>query len=409
MAWVRYILNKDVKTLNIDNQKFTFPKNKWVDVKYAYVERKAYEFPDVFEVADFDISMIEGIDNIRCHGKMIHTSDVNAIEKLNSRRWFKLKYQDNIRSIFYVCMTDDRYNLLSLLENSKPGTVGVYRVKGGWGDIVMAYSVARSVAAKYPKLKIIFSSPTNFRDLVDADKNIEWQEFRKFINAGYDAYIDLTSPCIRHERTFQPNVKFNRPEIFAQECMLQPADVKPYAPIKPDALAWAKDKLSKLPRPWFGFVPESCAPIRNWWGWDKVTDYCTDKYSSTNLIFNASDISLARLNNNTPIIGKSMSRVVALLSICDAVFGVDTGPMHSASANSVPTIWVFTHIDGAIRTKGYKNATVVQNKESCPRCPCWYESPCSDGRQSPCGEAVEIKHVTDEIDKIWKPTALTQI
>jgi ADP-heptose:LPS heptosyltransferase len=189
--------------------------------------------------------------------------------------------------------------------------------------------------------------------------------------------------------------------------MLPIKDIKPHAVVTREALKWAKSKLKNMSRPWIGYVPNSCAPIRDWWGWEEVAEHCTKTYGSTNLVFSAGSIPWGQQGGNTPIIGESMDRVTALLSLCDIVAGVDTGPMHSAASLERHTVWVFTHIDGDVRTKGYKNAVVVQKKESCPRCPCWYSSPCNDGRQSPCGEAVKIEHVTEEIDKIWKHIAST--
>ena len=406
-SWVRYIQNKDKKTIELMNRSYVFPRKKWIYINYSQLLKELYGYPNVFEIADFDIGMIEGIRGIRCHGKIIYTANAEAAEELKKRLWFTYKCATDTHSIFYVSMADFKFRLLELLEKSKSGTVGVYRMKGGWGDVVMAHSIAYSLQIKYPRLRVVFSCPGNFERLVNPDVHVEWMEIHEFLRAEFDARIDLTSPCIRYERTFQPKVKLNRPEIFAQECMLPISDIKPHATVVPSALKWAEMYLERLPRPWIGFVPNSCAPIRDWWGWDSVAKHCLDTYRGTNLIFSAGDVPWGNENGNTPVIGEPMDRVNALLSLCDIVAGVDTGPMHSAAAMGKPTVWVFTHIDGAVRTKGYAGAVVVQDKESCPRCPCWYSSPCSDGRQSPCGEAVEVQHVTTEIDMIWKHTALT--
>jgi hypothetical protein len=63
-AWVRYIQNKDKKTIELMNQKYIFPRRKWIFINYAQLLSRLYSYPDVFEVADFDIGMISDIDNM---------------------------------------------------------------------------------------------------------------------------------------------------------------------------------------------------------------------------------------------------------------------------------------------------------------------------------------------------------
>jgi len=398
MSWVRYILNKPSKTLEVNSVKYTFPKQQWVSVTNPLVKQRVFNHADVFEVADFDIGMVKDIPNIKCHGKLVYTSDPEAVEILRESKCFALKVQTGNQFVFRVSVSDNRYHLLSALRLPTV-TVGVYRMKGGWGDVVMSFAAAKAMKKQYPHLDIIYSCPSQFRELVDGDKDVAWQELNSFMRAGYGAYINLTAPCISYEVSHQPKVDKNRTEIFCDECETNVKQFKPFQLVDSSKLTWAKQKLAKVKRPIIGIVPTSCAPIRNWEGFEAVAKQCTKKYNSTNLIINAdSSFEWKGSKNDRTIFGYSMGQVVAYLSQCDVVIGVDTGPMHSAASLGVPTIWVFTHIDGSIRTKGYSNVNVLQDK-TCSRAPCWYDKPCSDGKLSFCGLQIKPKDIMNLIDK----------
>jgi len=104
-----------------------------------------------------------------------------------------------------------------------------------------------------------------------------------------------------------------------------------------------------------------------------------------------------------------------LINECDLVISPDTGPAHIAAALRIPTLWIFTHIDGKIRTKGYDLFWVCQNiPKDCPSNgkPCWYDIPCSrqqieNKANPPCSEAVSPDMVFKQAKKILKRPSLT--
>jgi len=414
MSWARYIQSKDKKVIEVNNIEYMFPQMKWVVLNNPALKRRILDHPDVFEVAEFDIGIIEGIPGIRCHGKMVYTDNPISIAILRSSPYFSLKYASDRQHIFRVSISDDRFRLINILKKSS-GTVGVYRMKGGWGDVVMAFSAAKALKKQYPHLGVTYACPSNFKELVDGDPAVKWQHLNDFVKSKYDVYLNLTSPCIHYEIAKQPRVDKNRTEIFCKECAV---NYKKYFKlsqvVNPTTLTWAKKQKflsSESKNPIIGFVPSSCAPIRNWWGFGEVAKYCREKYASTNLIFNADpNYSWDGCAEDIKIFGYSMGQVVALLSLCDLVIGVDTGPMHSASALAVPTIWLFTHIDGKIRTKDYPKAHVIQNLD-CVNAPCWYVKPCDDGKTSKCGLAIKPLDIISKIQQVmqWPPMPQTQI
>jgi len=394
--WVRYTLSADEKIVEVNNHKYTFPKMCWLQITDPTLLRKVTDHPDVFEVADFDLMMLDGIHNVKCHGKLIHTNDPVSATQMSSSKYFALKARVENTWIFRICITDAKYKLTTALTRDTP-TIGVYRLKGGWGDIVMSFSAARALKRQYKNSKVIYSCPLAFKELVDCDPEIEYMELNSFSKSSFDAFVNLTSPCIKHEISRQPNVDKNRTEIFCGECETSYSRYfKPCQPVNKVYLSWAKEFMRKFSRPIIGFVPESCAPIRSWGHFEIVSEMCSEQLRSTNLIFNSLGSYAWRRYEDKKIFGYTMGQVVALLSMCDIVVGVDTGPMHSAASLGVPTIWLFTHIDGAVRTKDYKNAVVIQDKE-CDRSPCWYMKPCDDGKTALCGENIKPARVFNTI------------
>jgi ADP-heptose:LPS heptosyltransferase len=378
---------------------------KWMKVDNPALKNRIFGHPDVFEVADFNINMVEGIPNIKCHGQLVHTKDKEAIDLLRRSSNFTLKFQADGENIFRVSVSDAAYRLKAAIKT--PGaTVVVYRMKGGWGDIIMSFSVAKAMQKQYPDIKIIYSCPSAFRDLVDNDDDVAFRDLNICMREPHNAFVNLTAVCIKYEIAHQPNVGKNRTEIFCSESFVNYKEqFKLTQPVYETEVKWSKnfivEKKQGKKRPVIGFVPASCAPIRNWGGFGQVAKECKKLYNSINLIFNSdSNYGWNGDKDDELIFGYAMRRVVGLLSQCDLVVGVDTGPMHTASALSVPTIWIFTHIDGNIRTKDYPHATVLQDYKTCPNMPCWYEKPCPDGRVSLCGLAITPKMVMEKIKRV---------
>jgi hypothetical protein len=111
--------------------------------------------------------------------------------------------------------------------------------------------------------------------------------------------------------------------------------------------------------------------------------------------------------------------VSALLNECDLVVSPDTGLAHISSALRIPTIWIFTHIDGEVRTRGYDRVWVVQDTpKDCPAGqPCWYDVPCSNlpgnerelEKAPPCSVSIPSDAIMTRIDAILERPNLSYI
>jgi GT2 family glycosyltransferase len=211
-----------------------------------------------------------------------------------------------------------------------------------------------------------------------------------------DAAADLTRPCIRYEIHNQPEeVIRNRIDTFAVELRVG-KEVK-----LATGFFLGKKEVGSLKewrdssKPLIGICIRSHAPVRDWHleGF-KVLIQMLRKHGRILIVHNRkSDLEGLEEFENT--LSHSPRETALKLNECDLVIGVDTGPMHTAAALRVPTLWLFTHIKGDIRTRNYPEAQVIQHSEVCPHSPCWYDIKCGGEKtQMPaCAKAIKPEEV----------------
>jgi hypothetical protein len=144
---------------------------------------------------------------------------------------------------------------------------------------------------------------------------------------------------------------------------------------------------------------------RDWQGWVKLLYLLRKEYPQiTPIIFMGGVSSWDGIEYATcgiPVYMRSIREALAIMNQCALVAGVDTGPMHSAVGLGIPTLWIFTHIDGAIRTQGYDKAEVIQHTDlEC--CPCWYEAQCHDPRYFMLCKAITVEEVAGRIISFYQ-------
>lgn len=232
---------------------------------------------------------------------------------------------------------------------------------------------------------------------------------------------DITTPCIEYERALQPNVDRNRPEIWAAKLGLK-GKTHPRVYLSAKEQAWAQQWVERkglAGRFVLGIVPESYAWVRSWDHWIKVL-YQLSKEAPRRWPFGqeiAPVIIMAGVKSwdaiefatvGVPVIGYTIRQILSVLSVCDLVAGVDTGPMHSAVGLGIPTLWLFTHIDGRIRTRGYKKAMVLQQADL-PCCPCWYDAQCHDPHHYALCRNIPVEQVVSTILKQYRRKRLCSL
>lgn len=285
-----------------------------------------------------------------------------------------------------------------------------------------------AVAELYVKetgIPITFGCPAELLPLCENVPGIEALACRKndasketppglFDGLSFGRKWDITTPCIEYERALQPNVDRNRPEIWAAKLGLK-GKAHPRVYLSAKEQAWAQQWVCEkglAGRFILGIVPESYAWVRSWDQWIKAL-YQLSKTAPeiAPVIIMAGVKSWDAIEFATvgvPVIGYTIRQMLAVLSVCQLVAGVDTGPMHSAVGLGIPTLWLFTHIDGRIRTRGYKKAMVLQ-QTGLPCCPCWYDSQCHDPHQYALCRNIPVEQVIDAVLKHYRRKRLCSL
>jgi hypothetical protein len=304
-------------------------------------------------------------------------------------------------------------------KNSTFREVAVRRGLGGWGDVQMALAVAELLARELG-ITVTFGCPKDLLPLCENVPSIEALACRTN-NAEEDAPLeafdlltfgklwDITTPCIEYEKALQPNVDRNRTEIWATKLGLKG---KPYPRVyltdkeRAYASAWVK-KYGLEGRFLLGVIPRSYSWIRDWPAWYKLLwQLKATAPLLTPVIFlagvddwNAVEYAVC----GVPVYRPQIREHLALMDRCHMIAGVDTGPMHSAVGLGKHTLWVFSHIDGKIRTQGYSKAKFIQRTDlDC--CPCWYDQipRCHDPRYFALCRSIAVEEVEREIIKKYR-------
>ncbi len=273
--------------------------------------------------------------------------------------------------------------------------VGIRRGLGGWGDVQMSLAVAELWVRERGE-GVTFGCPKELLPLCENVPGVEALVCRSnnadkeappglFDELSFGRKWDITTPCIEYEKALQPHVDRNRPEIWATKLGLK-GKSHPRVYLSETEQRWADNWIAEhnlQDQFILGIIPNSYSWARDWGRWIKVLYQIKQNQPLiTPLIFLAGinsweSIEFACLGHL--IYRPPIREMLALLSRCHLVTGMDTGPMHSAVGLGIPTLWLFTHIDGRIRTRGYEKAEVIQRTDlDC--CPCWYEPQCHDPR-----------------------------
>lgn len=260
--------------------------------------------------------------------------------------------------------------------------IGVRRGLGGWGDVQMGLAAAELLAAETGE-RITFGCPPELVPLGDNVPGLEVVPLEEFDTMTFRRMWHITDPCIKYENALQPHVDRNRPDIFAIKMGLKGKPrLKVY--LNPQEEAQAHETIQELgfsDKFRLGVIPHSYAKSRDWEPLSQFMFKVTANFPDIQpLVFLAKMHSWEVFEFNLSghvFYRPGLRRILALLNECHLVLGVDTGPMHSAAGLGVPTIWLFTHIDGRIRTDRYPGAEIIQRTDL-PCCPCWYEARCHD-------------------------------
>jgi GT2 family glycosyltransferase len=376
---------------------------------------------DVETLCRFDRRPLRGYD-IRFvkPDTFVVSGEQNAVEIRAIPFVFLQSKIKTVSKYFFKIETTRHIDLGEIRNTDKPVKILVYRSLGGIGDIVMTFPVIELVKKRFPKSKITFSCPKQFLCLAKNNPFIDsLVPFSVSIVAPslWDVSIDLTTECIDYERKTQPLVDLNRAEIFVKAAGFNPEETPmPKLYLSREEILLAKhETLRGLT---IGVALESAAPARDWYEIESLIDILRenkrDIHTSVEiinhklLVFAKEKPKWFNLEENEEVsfyFGRDLRNVTTLIGECDLFIGPDTGLSHIAAALDIPTIWLFTHIDGKIRTRNYRNSFVIQvTPEDCPTGgPCWYNIKCnSSGYQGnvSCSKAIKPEAVALKVKRV---------
>jgi ADP-heptose:LPS heptosyltransferase len=406
---------KGTKQYTYGHKVYKFFFDEWTPVNDIRLFKALQSYPDIFDTLHFfDLNLFLPIaDKITFKKDLIITRSKTIADKLEGMPYVrKQAYKPGIGEWIFKILNYSTDDLTAYQNTGKIVNILAHRDLGGIGDIIMTTSVIEKAVKEYPNYKMTYACPEEFLPLLENNPFItDLKPIRSDVTKkDWDAVIDLTSDCIKHEMKNQPNVKLNRAEIFAQKCGFPIDNVpRPKIYLSENEILKAKGELKDFKLK-IGLVLKSNASVRNWPYFKELRTALSKKYPQATIL----EFSIKRppywkfIKKSYPVFERNLREVSALINECDVVISPDTGLAHIASALRVPTVWIFTHIDGKIRTKNYDNVWICQDvPKNCASkgIPCWYDIPCSQGeierKKNPlCSLAVKPEYVMSKVDEI---------
>jgi hypothetical protein len=348
-----------IKEIRWANKKYKIGPD-WVCINDIGLFEKLSRYPQDFDtVSFFDLRQLRAIKNlITIKDNLIFTSNKSAIKKISKIPFIIEQAKKETGEIVFRIFDYSESKLSSYQDYDHTVNVLVFRKLGGLGDIIMTFPVIEHAKKKNPNYKITYSCPKEFLCLAENNPYIDnlIPYSIEVTKKKFDIVIDLTTDCIKYEMKHQPDVKMNRSEIFMESAGFDPKETprpKLYLnDLKP--IDWWSESINDKIK--IGLILESNANIRTWNHMREFASILQYRYRGSIVFF---DICKNEPKNYKPltdsisVFNQSLRDIMKILNQCDLVIGPDTGPMHMASALNIPTLWLFTHIDGSIRTKNY--------------------------------------------------------
>jgi ADP-heptose:LPS heptosyltransferase len=278
-----------------------------------------------------------------------------------------------------------------LISDHKP-SIMVTRINGGIGDVLMTTPTIRELSRKYD-IKITYG--TDFVYLDGAlekvlrynpyiDNIIPWRSINK---DEYDAVIDLTCPCIVHEKPGAPPI--NRIDLFARHIHINLRDKHIDYTISKEENIWANEYINSNNLSKYKYLvlvqPTSSALHR---------DIPVDKLKQciinivkmrrdvgfiiiTNNSDNRKNINWKEINNVHVLDNFDCREIAALMKLCSLVICQDSAVLHLASALKMKTLALFGPTDPRARVNYHPEAVAYWPAGQLKGSPRWYDS--SDG------------------------------
>lgn len=263
--------------------------------------------------------------------------------------------------------------LCTVAELRRSGNL-VVRRDAGLGDCLMILPALQAVKRAVRSLRITFEAPAEYIgllrgfDVVDAAYAIGSER-----RASAHVLVDLSGYVERHPDAWRRD----RIELFSEAIDAGwPVEMPHYRPCAADTewgRRWLQKFLGQIPARIVGIALRGKYRHRSWpedhvWELARVLE----EAGVASIIFD-SDPGAPRRWGYVPeplcAYGLPLTKVGALVSLCQAVVSPDTGLLHLAGVLGIPSVGIFGAVDPRIRTKHYvKHVPVIAREIPCVPC-----------------------------------------
>ena len=411
------------KIIQRDGHRLVFSPGEWSFIPTLGIFYYLKQFPSDFDVVcEFDIEPFKKAGlQFSFKGRTVstnHKPTIRYFDKLSILKRSAYLPEKGIQH--YRIKTHSDTYLGGYASIQSQVRVLCYRTKGGIGDILMTTPVVEAIAKKYPHYVIDFACPEKYMPLLENNPFVnKVLDVEKIEEDAYEVLYDMTRACIQYEGRTQPNVDLNRTEIFGKIGGLDPHDIPRVKlflttsevraglgmDLKRSAefqrlISYDNEEGERTNQHLLiGLCFESSAPVRSYpHGEALLVELFKEYPGATVLLFSKEPLEIEFEHPRLfKLVDFSFRDIAAILNRCDVFIGPDTGLCHISSSLRTPTVWLFTHINGEVRTRGYDTSIVAQVLP--PACglpsPCWYGFSCDptgeqreNGISPPCAVSI---------------------
>ncbi len=281
-------------------------------------------------------------------------------------------------------------------QRSSPGTllpivkslngkarICIIRSVGGIGDVLMTTPIVRHLHEEFPDLHITYAADRHSTKAHD----VYYQLLKnaRFINeiidarfvdrSKYDAWVDISSVCIKHENSRLPML--NRIDIFARACGINHLkNPVPFYQVEPAETNWATAYLQPYRSKKLVLLHTASFDTKRTWPVSRQKQLIELAATQRpDILFLVSDFNNLIDNKHTytnvvDVSKTSIRELAALIDQVDLFVGPDSGPMHIAGALRKNALALFGSIPPQVRINYYRNheAVTSEPKLSCQFC-----------------------------------------
>lgn len=279
------------------------------------------------------------------------------------------------------------------LRSGRAPDIAITRTQGGIGDVLMTLPTVKAISQKYG-CEIVYGTDFDYLEgaLPAVLEGIPYIRsvvpYRQIEAEKFDVVLDLTCPCIAHEKPHAPPI--NRIDLFARHAGIILEDTHIDFVHSQTELAEAHKMLQErhidIHRNRLVLVQPSSSTTRRdvplerfkqiVRGLEQTTDFKT-----LFLVFTHDSDSAPARQTNWENINRAFSmknftvrQIAAFMHYCDLVICPDSAILHLAGALDVPTLTFFGPTDPRARVNHYPKAVALWSGMDLKCCPCWFDA-----------------------------------